>query len=357
MAGGDDSTLIKIAVFGFAMSIFCTAGLTLLLSDTANSDYSFDEINEYRSDLSSFTGQSMLSETPWLLTGVYTPWSQSDGVNSSHIDADGWLYGQSITPLSDFYGIQGSPSIIKMDPDEKSSRLLTNGATYTDTAVSGIEWWYDNTLIRGLMLTFGVSPFTYTTYTGTTWDYTGYRYVLDPALPFNDSTASARDGSLSLVWYKYNSQEGISGGLDVYGGKVLLASYSAMDIISGYNSGGGYSSNYTFDFEGTKLNLNIRFDQAALESGRTLMDLWTNGEWEMAVTSTSAGTFLDIENSNSYSVSVGSMIDTFSQIYTFSLPDVDNGLISIVLWLMVGLPMTLALALILVRVVQAVKPL
>lgn len=357
-AGGDDNTLIKIAVFGFAMSIFATAGLTLLLSDTATSDYSFDEINEYRSDLSSFTGESMLSQTPWILTGVYTPWQQSDGISESHLDDDGWLYGESIEPLSDFYGVQGSPAVIKMNPAYKSSKLLSNGTeVYSEDVVSGVQWWYNNVLTRGLGQTLGLDPFTYKTISGTTWDFTGYRYTLDPTLPFNDSTASAVDGTLSLVWYKYNDQEGISGGLDIYGGNVLLASYSAMDIISSYNSGSGKAANYTFDFEGVKLNLNIRFDQAALESGRTLMDLWSSGDWEMAVTSTSAGMFLDVQNSNSYAVSVGSLITTFQQIYTFSMPNVDNELISIVLWLMVGLPMTLALALVLMRVVQAVKPL
>lgn len=357
MAGSDDSTLIKIAVFGFAMSIFCTAGLTLLLSDTANSDYSFDEINEYRDNVSSFTGRSMLSETPWVLTGVYTPWEKSDGVNTSHLDADGWLYGESITPLSNYYGVQGSPAIIKLDPEKKSSRILTTGESYSDDVVTGIQWWYDNALTRGLGTTMGLDPFTYTTMTGQAWDFTGYRYVLDPTLPFNDQQTSAKDGSLSLVWYTYNSQEGLSGGLDVYGGKVLLASYSAVDIISAYNSPSGNATEYKFDFEGIILNLNIRFNQAVIENGMTLMEAWTKGEWEMAVTSTSAGLFLDVKNSNSYTVTVGSMIETFTNIYTLKMPNIDNGLFSIVLWLMVGLPMTLALALVLLRVIQAVKPL
>lgn len=356
MAGGDDSTLIKIAVFGFAMSIFCTAGLTLILSDTANSDYSFDEINEYRDDLSSFTGQSMLSETPWILTAIYTPWESSDGVNSSHVDDDGWLYGESITPVSDYYGIAGSPAIFKMDPEKKSTRLLSVGETYTDEEVSGVKWWYNNTLTRNLAQSFGLDPYEYTTVTGYTWDYTGYRYVLDPTLPFDSSKTSTSDGALSLVWYSYNSQEGLSGGLDVYGGKVLLASYSATDIIAAYNSTSGYATNYQFDFEGTILNLNIRFNQEAIENGMTLMQAWTDGQWEMAVTSTSAGVFLDVEGSNSYSVTVGSLVSTFSQIYTFNMPEVDNDLVAIVLWLMVGLPMTMSLALIIIRITAAVKP-
>lgn len=336
------------------MSIFCTAGLTLLYSDTSTSDYSFDEINSYRNTLSSFTGESMLSSTPWILSGIYTPWSASDGVDG-HL-ADGWLYGESID-ITDYY--DDSAAIFRMDPDQKSTRLLgIDSNEYNETVVSGVQWWATNSITRAIGETLGQDANTYTTLTGSNWDYTGYRFVLDPTLPFLDSNGdtqtSVRDGSLSLVWYSYNGQEGLSGGLDIYGGSTLLASYSATDIVAGYNSASGFATTYDFNFNGTILNLNVRFDQEAIENGTTLMEAWTTGQWEMAVTSTSAGLFLDVENSNSYSVTMGSMISTFSQIYTFSMPDVDNDLINIVLWLMVGLPMTISLALIIIRITSAV---
>lgn len=353
MAGSDDSTLMKVAIFGFAMSIFCTAGLTLMLSDGANSDYSFDQINQYRDDLSAFTGESMLSETPWVLTGAYTAWSVEDGYNG-HV-ADGWLYGESLD-ITQYY--DDSPAIFHMDPEQKSSRTLSVGGTESVTYASGIEWWYDWPIIRGLAQTFGISPIQYSTMDVSTWSHTGVRYVLDPTLPFlqEDGTTetSTRDGSLSLVWYKYGQTEGISGGLDIYGGDVLLASYTATDIIAAYSTSSGYASSYDFDFGGVMLNMAIRFNPEAIESGVSLMEAWTTGQWEIAITSTGAGLFLDVQNSNSYSVSVGSMIQTFSDIYTFSLPNVDNDLLSVVLWLMVGLPMTLALALVLIRITSAV---
>lgn len=360
MAGSDDATLIKVAVWGLAMSFFCTAGLTLLYSDTGNSDYSFDEINSYREDLSAFTGRSMLSETPWVLQAVYTPWSVEDGVSSDHIDDDNWLYGDKLDETQYFVN-PDSGAIFRMDPDMKSSVPISVGSyaeSYTEY-YRDVSWWDGKSqVISNLLYTLGYNHGEKTTYV-TTWNYTGARFVCDPTLPFldesNQEQTSVRDGSLSLVWYSYNSQEGISGGLDVYGGDVLLASYSATDIINAYDSASGYASTYTFDFNGTKLKLNVRFDQEAIEGGMSLMQAWTEGMWSLAITSVSAGLFLDVENSNSYSITMGSMIETFTDIFTFSMPNVSDPLMQIVLWLMVGLPMTVALAIIVLRVANAMK--
>ena len=49
------------------------------------------------------------------------------------------------------------------------------------------------------------------------------------------------------------------------------------------------------------------------------------------------------------------MIRTFIQIYTLSLPNINNEWMNVILWLLVGLPMTLSLALITLRVMEAVK--
>lgn len=360
MAGSDDATLIKVAVWGIAMSVFCTAGLTLLYSDSGNSDYSFDEINSYREDLSSFTGRSMLSETPWVLQHVYTPWSVEDGISAEHIDDDNWLYGEELDETQYFVN-PNSGAIFRMDKDQMSSSPITVGSdTYSYTvSYRDVSWWDDKSqMISNLLYTLGYNHGERKIVTNT-WNYTGARFVCDPTLPFldesNNTKVSVRDGSLSLVWYSYNSQQGISGGLDIYGGDVLLANYSATDIINAYDSSSGYASTYTFDFDGTKLKLNVRFDQEAIEGGMSLMQAWTEGKWSMAITSISAGLFLDVENSNSYSITMGSMIETFTNIFTFSMPAVSDPLLQVVLWLMVGLPMTIALAIVVMRVANAIK--
>lgn len=347
---GDDATLMKIAIFGITISLFCTLGVSLMLVETG--DYDYDEIQAYKNELISFSGESMVNNSPWVLTHVYTPWNSSLDP-STHYN-DGWLYGEDVE-----YADIGLAADIHMDPTQKSAVPITftkEVATYTEQ--SGTQWWADIPLIGWLGESVGLDPYTYTTVSANNWNYTGYRYVLDPTLPILDEqTASTVDGSLSLVWYTYGGQEGISGGLDIYGGEIKLASYSAYDIIADYNESSGYATVYDFDFSGTHINLSIRFDPTVIENGTALMQAWTQGSWSFAVSSVSAGNFLDIDGSASYSTTMGGMLDTFIKIFTFNVPDLNNEWAGMVLWLLCGLPMTIAMLCITMRVIQALKPL
>lgn len=345
---------MKVAIFGITISLFCTLGVSLMLVETG--DYDYDSIQAYRNDLIAFSGEGMVNQSPWILTEVYTPWAQGDAVQ---VDDDGWLYGSTVE-----YSYIGESADIKLDPDQKSSVPLSyalEAAEYTQQ--TGTEWWADIPIISNLGTALGFDPYTYETVAANNWSYTGYRYVFDPTLPFHanldengEPVASTVDGSLSLVWYNFNGVEGLSGGLDVYGGNVLLASYTAADIISDYNSGSGYATTYNFDFNGANLTLSIRFDPNVVESGTNLMQAWTQGSWSMAISSVSAGNFLDVTNSAAYSTSVGNMAETFIQIFTFSVPDLDNEWAAMILWLLCGLPMTIALLCVGLRIAAVAKP-
>ena len=172
-------------------------------------------------------------------------------------------------------------------------------------------------------------------------------------LPF-ESNASTVDGSLSLVWYSYNNQEGLSGGLQIYGGNVLLSSYSASDIVAGYNLTNAYATTYQFMFDGTPLTLSIRFNPDVIDAGTPLMSAFSAGDWTMAISSKSAGNFYDIDNSSSFTATAGSVVNTFIQIYTWSAPQLTNAWANLVIWLMVGLPMTIAMLCVGLRMVNSV---
>jgi hypothetical protein len=348
---GDDATLMKVAVFGITVSIMCTLGISLLLVE--NGDYDYEDIQAYRNDLISFSGEGMVNNSPWVLTHVYTPWNTSLNPRD-HYD-DGWLYGED---LIESYPDKYKSADIHMNPQQKSSVPISftrEVASYQQQ--DGTKWWANIPVINYIGEGLGFDPYTYKTVVANNWNFTGYRYVMDPTLPFAENQTSTRDGSLSLVWYSYGGQEGLSGGLDIYGGEIKLASYSATDIIADYNESSSYATVYDFDFTGTHLNLSIRFDPNAIENGTPLMEAWSNGQWSFAVSSISAGNYLDIENSATFANSVGSTVDTFIKIFTFSVPDLGNSWAGMILWLMCGLPMTIAMLCVSLRLISAAKPL
>lgn len=349
---GNDSLLVKIAVFGITVSVICSIGITILL--VPSSDYSSAEIAEYRKSLVDFSGESMINQSPWVLKGVYTPWNSSVPIEG-HLDPDGWLYGESIE-----YPEIGKSADIRLDVNQKSSvPLAVNEETPSVTIATGKKWWTDTGIFSPITSWIGTNVFgqdenVYTTYTGTIYNYTGYRYVWDPTLPFSEGEA-VKDGSLSLVWYSYSGSEGLSGGLQIYGGDVLISNIAAVDIISGYSSVSGIATNYDFVFEGVHLTLSVRFDQNIIDSGAPLMQAWTAGQWSMAISAKSAGNFLDVDGSSAFAYTAGSVIDTFIDIFTFSLPSINNAWMDLVLWLMVGLPMSVAMLCITLRTVSAFK--
>lgn len=354
-AGGDDNTLIKIAVFGITFSIIATIGLTLMWN--TNDGYAYEDIASARSDLIDFSGQTMINHTPWKLVGVATPWVSTDGVEG-HLDPDGWLYGEYYS-TSEEYSYIGQSANIKLNPDRKSSvPISVSQETVEYTVDTGYKWWalpgvWWSPISRGIGEFFGQDPIIHSDRDATIWNYTGFRYIFDNMLPFSDGT-SAKDGALSIVWYSYNNQEGLSGGLQVYGDSVVLSSYSAADIVAGYNQTNAYATTYDFNFNGILLTLSIRFDPDAIESGMPLMQAWTEGHWSMAISSVSAGNFYDLENSAAFAHTAGGVVQTFIDIYTWDLPQVNSSWAKLLMWLLVGLPMTIAMLCVSLRMLSGV---
>lgn len=371
-----EKTLIKIAIFCIAMSIMSTCLVSLYIQ--GSSDYDYDTINGYRSELTTFSGGQLTNDNPWVLNGVYTPFTPSTIAPEDipdHIERDGnrtigWLFGEKITD----YPYLGEVADIKLDPDQKSNQLLTVGDPYNYQYRNGTSWWNGGNdagivilnpdLVRWFSQATGIGDvdenYGYETVSGSAnnWSYTGYRYTFDPVLPFN-SEASAKDGRLSIVWYQIKNESGLSGALEIYADKdheqIKLGSISASDIISTfYRSTEGYVHVFDFNFEGTHLNLTIRFDPTIYSQYGTLQQAWDAGAWSMAVSSVSAGNFFDVENSNAFNVTAGSMLDTFVQIYTFDYPHFEDGWTEVIMWLLVGLPMTLAMLFVTMRLVGGV---
>lgn len=374
---GGENTLIKIAIFCIAVSVMSTCMFTFYAA--GSSDYGYDTIKEYKNELVEFSGGQLTNDTPWVLSKVFTPFTPGtipDSQIPSHIETDngrgpGWLFGEDITG----YTYIGEASNIKLDPNQKSNQLLRAGQQVDYRYQNGLEWWAGNNdfgidlsgLGKGFMRLFGQTPgndygVTYASGSANNWNYTGYRYVFDPVLPFNDQ-ASVKDGRLSIVWYQIENDSGLSGALEIYGTSngdvVKYGEISSSDIVSAIQSTAGYVQVFDFNFEGTHLNLTIRFDPTVYTSYNTLQAAWDAGAWSMAISSASVGNFFDVENSNAFNATAGSALETFIDIFTFSyttdVGDADTQpWVAFVMWMIVGLPMTLALLFITIRLVGGV---
>lgn len=380
MDQGDAHTLAVIAIFCIAMSVMTTCLFAVF--GNGSGDYDYDAINSYRADLVEFSGGQLTNDNPWVLSEVYTPFTPGtipDSEIPDHIENDngrsvGWLFGENITN----YPYIGKSANIKLDPDQMSNQLLRQGESVNYEYRNGKSWWAGNNDLGIVLLNpdtvkyyatkyswtglfDGIDPnYGYETVSGTVnnWNYTGYRYVFDPVLPFNDQ-ASSKDGRLSILWYKIENDSGISGALEVYGtsnGEVIkYGEVHTSDIIGTFLSTAGYVQVFDFNFQGTHLNLTIRFDPTVYETYSSVQQAWDAGAWSMAISSASAGNFFDVETSNAFNVTAGSMLDTFIQIYTFEYPHFENdSWMEFIMWMLVGLPATLGMLLITIRLVGGV---
>lgn len=345
--GGGEHSYTGLAVWCATYTIIITLLLSILLPASAAAEYSFEEVYAERQQLANYTGESITGNTPWTLEAVYTPWVVGEDYN---VTDSGWLYGSQISP----YTLDGvnylDQSIVRLDPTQKSSVPLYN-STVSGTITVRDDYGTLGNIGAWLVAIFTlgsidlVSPYEHD-YSYPAWNFTGYRYEFQPLLPFQSGTNSV-DGELSIVWYQLpgSGAEGLSGGLVIYGqDNVMLASYSAVDIIADYNLGSAYSTKYTFDFEGTPIDLNIRFDPEVTAGIMPAEQAWTEGKWTLAVSTSSAGQFIDLANSATYSTSLGNMIDTFINIFTFKMPTT-NPYYSAILWLLVGLPAEMSILL------------
>ena len=375
MDSGDASTLTRIAVFCIGFSMIAT--MICAIYDSGTSDYDYDTIRYYQSQLTEYTGGNLVNETPWVLQAVYTPFIPGDyGADiENHIDPNGWLYGSEITD----YPYLNESVHIKLDKDQTSNQKLSYH-DYDWEYLAGEKGWRKagefvvqdvfhvdfDSFLRGLnYLTDDAvgDGYKYNSGIANNWNYTGYRYVFDPTLPFSSGTSS-KDGSLSIVWYDTGTESGLSGGLQIYkngrgpshSDDVLLAEYTSTDLIAGYQASNGFATTYDFDFDGIILHLSIQFSPLVATDYASLRAAWDAGDWDMSISSPSAGNFFDVENSTAFVDSAGSMLDTFIQIYTFDYPKFQGEAMwaNIILWLLVGLPMTMGLLFVTMRMVGGV---
>lgn len=354
---GEDSLQIGLAVFAIVISLVVTSLVPAIVPEY---DADGDALADARQKMENFTGESMISYSPWQLSWVATPYTANsqERVFSEY----GWVFGS----ISNTYSYDGTSyigeEVVRFDPGQKSDYPLT---TNTEIPIHTIE---DNSQYSDDWYEFGIlgpiiSKWWNEDVLGNDpdyvdngiFDFTGLLYHFDPTYRISTEGSSATKlnsdwASLNVLWYGNTYGSGISGGLILHSNtsNAIIAHYNSSDIIRDAKTDSQFATKYLLNFEGVQVYMYILFDTEVLTAGASLEEAWENGNWRIAFSTPSADGLMDIFNSNDLSSSIGNLIDTYISIFTFDMPNCPT-IFNVVFWVVCVLPMTLAMLMFLSR--------
>lgn len=282
-----------------------------------------DNLDNVLDGYNRFTGSYPTNEEVWALTGIYTPVGINESGNATQAYSytpDHWIYGARVInyPPSQFTGnsaytvqyndgfyyysgntLDGHKSgelytSVAMDSAQKSDIFFTPSGKRTN----GENWYYE---------------------------YSGYRYSFQPLADYyyKDSNGdlmktTASSTSLSLIWYDWYGNEGISGQLVLSGSDSGVAYLTSSEIVSAFNSANNLSK-FKMVFNGNDMNVYIKIKNEYTQAGYSVAECFNMGYWEIMVTSVS--TNIQTYISTDYSMNIYNIWDTFVDLFTFNMSD------------------------------------
>lgn len=359
--GSGSSSNMKFIKGALVMSVTVLILLPTFISIfIGSSEEPSEVVTDLMAGYSDMTGQQPTSEEVWGLTGIYTPYGQDKDGNATNAwgrTDDGWVYGQRITSYSPTQyngGLNGSAEsyTVYYDTEDKVYRYESVGA---DLA-AGIEVKKTKTIVnpsggtstteveyKGDMLTsvsMDVSKKSNVFFTSGgkqelengTFYYTfggadggAYRYCFQPLRDYLavGTSGSATDvahtkTSLSLIWYQYYNDSGISGQLILTGGDSGVAYLTSQEIINSYNSS-NYTSKFKMAFNGIDMNIYIQLNPYAITHGYTPAQCYNAGFWSVLVTSPSTTESAGIGTLSAFNIS--NVFDVIINMLTFNMSE------------------------------------
>lgn len=383
MGGGDTSFTFKFLIFSLAIMLLLPMFL-MVYAPTAYSGASEDEVLQ---GYERMTGQAADTKVSvWPLTGIYTPFTggfvdEDSGQTITYgYTEDGWLYGTSVSSYTPTQYRSTSQQYTVYKADDGVFRYWTDSADYNKDYETG----HQGRVIEDSEVTYAGDLYTEVSFDINQmsdiffvessrvedadghfkYDYSGYRYVFQPISSYTGQDADgnkvpiiATTTSLSLVWYQYLSQSGITGQLVLSGSNGGIAYLNAAQILTQYN---GSTNTAPFDmvFNGVTMTVYIKIDPMATASGMTVEQAYNAGLWSIMVTSLSVDasaytgtdaannpmqlfeTMIDLLTFNMGDYNISSWLATICSI--FFVAPLYIGLISLCLdkaylWILVGL--------------------
>lgn len=256
-----------------------------------------DEFNALRDDFARATGSQPASEEVWGLTGIYTPYSGGAYGTTS----DGWIFGGSVSNYTPSqyngdaqfgYAVQRASNTPLFKYTQVGSAISSENGSLSKSGISVGDFYTRVHMDKNQKSNiFFVESQKNTQGDKFYYNYTGYRYSFAPMrdLIIEDKTgegldAGQRTSSLSLIWYSYYGQQGISGQLVISGSDSGVASITADQIIAAFIQASS-SAKFTMVFNGVDMNIYIQIDPNQLARGYTIEQCFNDGYWTVMVTS------------------------------------------------------------------------
>ena len=355
--GGSSEGFVQGAIiFGAIVLFFMPVMISMFMPTEETEQYVSENVmDSVFESYYNFTGQNNKKEQPWALTGIYEPYL---GGNYHYTD-DGWLYGNLITRYTptQYVGTDGQYTVVKGMNGTEDDKISVY--TYTSDIpkighAKGDVYTYVVMDIEQQSEIFFTDQLKKTAGQGFYYEYTGYRYAFQPLedgyTVYTDANGdrqvtkmSATTSSLSLIWYNFLSQSGISGQLIISGQDFGVAYLTAADIVRAFNSANN-TARFEMSFDGVPMAIYIRIDPM-MSQNYSVEECYNRGYWSIMVASISTGatTYYTAD----YAISPDKLWDTTVDLLTFNLDDYNiNGTMKVVaslVFVMVLLSMLVAI--------------
>lgn len=305
--GFSNESFVKSAlVFSITSMVLMTAFISIFAPyNDQDLESSLSQLTE---DYYKFTGAEPTSEEVWALSGIYTPYGVDENGEQSTAwgtTPDGWVYGARIqryepSQFTDLYDDKEAYTVV-YDEDRGLYYYTAAGADLDykvaepdpDTGVIDPE---EGTLYTSVAMDkehksdiFFTSGGRQSMENGTFYyQFSGWRYAFQPLRDYkasNDLNVDATTSSLSLIWYNYYGDDGISGQLMLSGSDSGVAYITGPQIVQAFNSA-SFSSKFEMVFNGIDMNVYIKINPYALQH-YSVEECYENGWWSVLITSPS----------------------------------------------------------------------